>query len=376
MGRLNKSPAPMPDRVLLAGVEGIGKSSFAASFPAPAFLAAEDGIGHLAADPRFDLSVLTNENGSPIRTWEDAIAAIRWLERTSEHDRRTLVVDSVDWLEPLAWQHLCKANGWSDIEGAGYGKGYVAAGELWRQLIAALDAVRRAGLEVVLIAHVAVKTFQNPSGLDFSRYELALHKTTAALTKEWVDSHLFVTWEQHEGARKGEKKVKGTSTGERIVWTRRDAAHDAKSRWNLPETFYLPGDPTAGHPTYAHFRAAGGCWREPAMRWREAPAILPDAEVKAIARAIATAAAEAPAGDTVSDSIAAAKAEAAARVKHLVVECSAAELFAMANELLGRSGAGKEAADFIAKNERNALNLAKAIVKLERIERERMSVNG
>ena len=39
---------PAPDRILVVGTEGVGKSTFASEAPAPIFIAAEDGIRHLA----------------------------------------------------------------------------------------------------------------------------------------------------------------------------------------------------------------------------------------------------------------------------------------------------------------------------------------
>ena len=46
---------------------------------------------------------------------------------TEDHAFRTVVVDSLDWLEPLVWEHTARTNGWKNIEQPGYGKGYVAA---------------------------------------------------------------------------------------------------------------------------------------------------------------------------------------------------------------------------------------------------------
>ena len=60
------------------------------------------------------------------RTFDDVMQALAALY-TEEHGFRTLVVDSVDWLEPLVWAQVCKDQGWKSIEDAGYGKGYVNA---------------------------------------------------------------------------------------------------------------------------------------------------------------------------------------------------------------------------------------------------------
>ncbi|RYZ41299.1 MAG: hypothetical protein EOO72_07980, partial [Myxococcaceae bacterium] len=84
-----KRAAPL--RVVLYGVEGIGKSTFGASAPAPIFLGAEDGTDHLDVT-RFP---------SP-ESWQEVLDAVRVLT-TEQHDYRTLVVDTLDWAEPLLW---------------------------------------------------------------------------------------------------------------------------------------------------------------------------------------------------------------------------------------------------------------------------------
>ena len=50
----------------------------------------------------------------------------------------TVIVDSADWLEPLIWKQACAIHKWGSIEEPGYGKGYVAALDLWRASLGAV----------------------------------------------------------------------------------------------------------------------------------------------------------------------------------------------------------------------------------------------
>ena len=84
-----------PLRVLCYGVEGVGKSTLGASAPAPIFLGAEDGSALLDV-ARFPQP----------RAWTDVLEAVRVLIH-EEHDYRTLVIDSLDWIEPLVWAAVC-----------------------------------------------------------------------------------------------------------------------------------------------------------------------------------------------------------------------------------------------------------------------------
>jgi len=219
-----------PHRVVLYGVEGIGKSTFAADMPSPIFLGAEDGTAQLDV-VRFP---------SPT-CWEDVVEAIRVLG-TEEHPYQTVVIDTLDWLEPLVWSKVCADAKVTSIEdvGGGYGKGYTAALDTWRLLLAMLDRLReRKAMHVVLLAHSHIKSFKNPEGHDFDRYELKLNLKAAGLVKEWADAVLFANFETFAAEDKRTKRAKGVSTGARVIYTTRTAAYDAKNRHNLPEELPL-----------------------------------------------------------------------------------------------------------------------------------------
>lgn len=234
-----------PHRVLLYGTEGVGKTTWAAGAPSPIFLASEDGTAQLDV-ARFP---------EP-QAWQDVLEAVQVLTAEA-HDYRTLIVDTLDWLEPICWDQVCRGAGVQGIEDLGYGKGYVAAVDHWRGLLARLDNLRaRRGMGVVLLAHSAIRTFRNPEGEDFDRYELKLHAKTAGVLKEWCDAVLFARYETFVQRGKVPGRVKGVSTGARIVHTTREAAFDAKNRHSLPATLPLSYEAfaealTAGQPADA-----------------------------------------------------------------------------------------------------------------------------
>ncbi len=222
-----------PPRVLLYGVEGVGKSSFGAAAPSPIFIASEEGANNLDV-ARFPKP----EN------WSDVIDAVRALT-VEGHDHRTLVVDTLDAIEPLCWRVVCEkatrsGKSADSIEDLGYGKGYVAALDEWRVLLAALERLwSTKGMGIILIAHSLVKPFKNPEGDDFDRYQLKLHDKAGGLIKEWTDCNLFARFEIYANKKKGELKAKGVGTGARIIHTQRTAAYDAKNRYDLPEQMPL-----------------------------------------------------------------------------------------------------------------------------------------
>lgn len=227
---VTKGKEAKPHRVVCYAPEGIGKSTFASDAPAPIFLDAEGGTSHLDV-ARFPKP----------ETWADVLDAVQVL-RQEEHDYRTFVVDTLDAIEPMLWSHICAEANAKSIEevGGGYGKGYVAAVDGWRRLLAALEHLQKArGMHVILLAHSQVKAFRSPDAEDWERYTLRLHEKSAGVIKEWADDVLFANLDIVTTKDAKSKRVRGISTGARLIHSVRTAAFDAKSRSGLPETLPL-----------------------------------------------------------------------------------------------------------------------------------------
>jgi hypothetical protein len=219
----------VPDRILLYGIEGIGKSTFAASAPRPIFIAPEnDGTA------RIDTARLPSPE-----SWADVIDAIDALV-VDEHDYQTLVVDTLDAAEAMLWRFICSATRTAGSRTYGYGKGYVAALDEWRVFVSRLEKLRRERqMGIILIAHSWIKPFKNPEGDDFDRYEMKLHPRAGGMLREWCDAVLFANYEVLTVKETEKSKAKGVTTDKRIMHTRRTAAFDAKNRYGLPETLTL-----------------------------------------------------------------------------------------------------------------------------------------
>lgn len=236
LAAVHKGKRRVPDRILLYGVEGVGKSTFGADAPNPIFIAGEEGVSHL------DVASFPQPE-----SFDDVLGAVRVLIE-DQHDYKTVVFDTADWIEPLVWESICKRNNCRTIEDPGYGKGYNITPDEWRKLLAALERLQeRRGMEVIFLAHAAIRNFSNPAGQDYARYEIKLHKFAAALIKEWCRSNLFAMHEEFAQKDKGQIKAKGVSTGRRVIYTERTAAYDAKNRDGLPPELPL---------SYADFAAA------------------------------------------------------------------------------------------------------------------------
>jgi hypothetical protein len=234
LAQLNRANAPKAPRILIHGVAGVGKTTFAAGANKPVFIQTEDGLGTIDA-PSFDLA----------RTFEDVMDSLVALY-SEAHDFKTVVVDSVDWLEPLVWAKACKDNNWSSIEEPGYGKGYVACLGLWRQYIEGLNALRDAkGMTVIQIAHTDIKRFDSPEHEPYDRYVIKLHTRAAALLQEHSDAVLFANYristvKADVGFNKTVSRAVGS--GERVIHTCERPAFLAKNRYALPDVLPLEWD--------------------------------------------------------------------------------------------------------------------------------------
>ena len=117
LSKVTKGKLKRPKIVLIFGVDGCGKSTFGSQAPNPIFIGAEEGTSHL------DVSRFPQP-----KKWADVINSMTSL-KTEAHDYKTLVVDSLDWIEPILHKEICLEYGVNSIEKAagGYGKGYAEA---------------------------------------------------------------------------------------------------------------------------------------------------------------------------------------------------------------------------------------------------------
>lgn len=217
-----------PPRIFIYGVEGIGKSTFAASAPGAIFLQAEDGQGSLDI-ARFPM----------VETIDQVREAIGTLY-TESHDFETLVLDSADWLEQIIAREI---EAKFDAKELAYGKAALKQAEIWQELLGGFNALRNdKGMAVIVIGHTQIKRFDSPETEPYDRYSPKLQERSNALVREWADAVLFANYRVVvKTTDVGFKKEvsRGITTGERLLYTTEKPAYMAKNRYALPESLPL-----------------------------------------------------------------------------------------------------------------------------------------
>ena len=227
---IKKGPSTRPPKIMLIGVEGVGKSTAGAQMPEPVFICGEAGL----VGPQFaDVPNYTPEKWQDVLDFVDALAADRG-------EYKTLVIDTLDWLEPMLFAEVVRKANKPDIkniEDFGYGKGYVLAQNEARQLVARFDKANAAGLTILLLSHSQQKTVKNPLGDDYDHFESKMNAKVGGIFKEWADAVLFARFEVF--TEKSNNRVKAYGGSTRVVETTHSAAWDAKNRFGLPEQMPL-----------------------------------------------------------------------------------------------------------------------------------------
>lgn len=219
--KIVRGPQRSAARVVIYGTEGIGKSTLAVAFPRPLVLDTEEGTKHL------DCARVSCDE------WRTLTLAVAELAVDAQ-GFQTVVIDSADWAEKLLIESMLRASGKKSIEDYGFGKGYTMLQEHVSRFLSSCDKLVAAGLNVVFVAHSKVVRTSPPDMSDgFDRYELKLTKQVSPLIKEWCDLLLFCNYKIKlvEGT---DGRTKATGGRERVMFSQRTAAWDAKNRYHLP----------------------------------------------------------------------------------------------------------------------------------------------
>ena len=231
LDKITKGPSPRGRGIMLYGPPGIGKSTWAAQAEEVIFLQTEDGL--------VDLDV---ENTGLIKEFGEYM---EFLTALAEEDNKykTVVTDSIDWLEKLVIKNICKRHNKETLaEIGGYGVGYQLIKDYFTDVLKLCDLIREKMVNVIFLAHSEDKQIQPPDNEPYHRYEPRLAKQSMPIVEDWCDEILFVNYKvrtKEVESGFGQKRKQAIGKGERIIYTAPNPCWIAKNRKGLPEEIAL-----------------------------------------------------------------------------------------------------------------------------------------
>lgn len=222
-----------PQIHVVAGINGVGKTTWAASFPGCLVLDLEKGSEHLdvARVPASKMKYLADFRS----VLNDLIA--------TKHEYKTIAIDSAEALEGLINDQVCKDGSVESIEefAGGYGKGYVRSREIMREIMFDLRSLQAKGVTTVIVAHTQVKTHTDPAtNQTYDRVIMRCNDKMAALIRDLADNVFYATYKVF--TTKENNRTKAFGDGQRIMYTQWRPGFDAKNRLDLPHELDLSYD--------------------------------------------------------------------------------------------------------------------------------------
>jgi hypothetical protein len=240
LGAVKRERLRTPLRYLWYGPEGVGKTSLIADMPNPILVDIDGG----SSEVEIARYPFRDEPGGHIpRSYEEIVSAIEDLTANPNHGHKTLGIDTADALEAMIHRFICQRDKKSNVESYGFGKGYKVALTEFRRFLSMLEVLRNGGMQIAFAGHSFVKTFKNPEGEDYDRYQLHANDLFSAELRGWCDVVGFIHFEGGGSKLVGDEsqsaRARGWATGRRLVELARTAAWDAKSRLSLPAELEL-----------------------------------------------------------------------------------------------------------------------------------------
>lgn len=250
-----------PPKTTVEGESGSGKTFFACSGPKPFVINTDDGVDevlHQIPDIMVSDAVPVGDLEANAVLYDGIIDTLTELAK-EKHDRKTIIVDSLDRLEVLAQAKVCSEHKIKNIEDLGYGKGYTYSRGKIQRVLAALNFLRdKKEMEPICVCHTQIKTVNKPTLEPYDVFTLKLHRAASADIMEWSDAVLFLTFKvliQKKDTNFGRKDTRAINTGERIILTQGSQGVDCKNRFGLPPE--MPCDYAGYHAAIVESRKAG-----------------------------------------------------------------------------------------------------------------------
>lgn len=241
-------------RIVVSGVEGVGKTTFACNAPDVLLVPLEAGFAGVSV--------------SKVPMLEEFEHVMMLLEEIYEKRKlgqfqyKSIVFDSATALERMIHQAVLRSDPTYAVgnkkamtmESAlgGYGKAYTYANELFEKFIKQCDILAVwGGINIILTCHVFAARVVDPTAGEYDTWDLLLHSPKNQKTygkremlTQWADvvgflhEPIFVT---EADGKKGQSMNRGVSANQgRVLAVTRTPGYVAKNRFGLTNTISVP----------------------------------------------------------------------------------------------------------------------------------------
>lgn len=235
----DKTPKLQPPRIILNAVEGFGKTTAGAYAPDPVILMASQETGYTTL---YGAGRVPRCPTVTCDTWHEVLDFLQSLCGDPQN-RQTLVLDALGGFERLCHEQVQYEFFDDNFDKfMAFHKGYERSVGEWMKLLSMLDRLQRLhGFIVLVLSHTQIRPFKNPDDEDYDRYVADCYKQTWSVTHKWADAVLFGNF--FTTVEKKNNKAKGVGGTQRVIYTERRAAFDAKNRYGMQPSFNMPDDP-------------------------------------------------------------------------------------------------------------------------------------
>lgn len=238
-----------PGTFFVHGPPGIGKTELVAQFPDPLFIIdpQEDGVMDLVDFGWIEVN--------DIWSAEDYQQFMEHLKSAVEYPCKTVVIETLAGWEALMHNHAfttLQYKTWDKF--TLFNDGARACARFVRDVIDLMQAIRQSGKIVIMTGHTKEKSYRNPVGPDFDKLIPEANKETWSPLAKWFQNIFYYALDfSVDESQNIAERPKASSCGDRVLYTSKHPAYEAKNRLRLPETIAMG---SSGKEGFANLSAA------------------------------------------------------------------------------------------------------------------------
>ena len=260
-------PSLSGSRMVISGVEGVGKTTLACQAPRSLLIPLEQGA----------LAVQTPKIPRLIASFSEVMTLLTDIGNTAQAGKlpyKSLVFDSATALERLIHAHVLtldpqygrKKDLNMETALGGFGKAYAQANILFNEFTNLCDALSmHFGLNIILTCHVFASKVLDPAYGEYYTWDMQLHSPKnertygkRELITQWADlvgllhEPMFVTKNEGDAAARAISANQG-----RVLGVERTPAYVAKNRYDLNGLIPIPREKGWNNLAHAIYTAKG-----------------------------------------------------------------------------------------------------------------------